>query len=229
MNISYERIAEVNKGITYTNVKGKNYAEVGQRVQAFRNLIPNGYITTEIISLEPGIVYMKAECGYYEDGRRVMLATGMAFERQDASNVNKTSYIENCETSAIGRALGFLGLGSESSIASVEELTQAIQTQNAIQQGIIPEPTATVAPVDKVPEIVPVMTYLANECDELRKARKLSKAENKAIWNKQIEVLRAAKLIPEKALSGFTQDEAELMVSLMYKRFETTGTELLPA
>jgi hypothetical protein len=227
MNISYERITEVNKGINYTQVKGKNYAEVAQRVQAFRNLIPGGYITTEIIKFEPGVVYMKAECGYYENGQKVMLATGMAFERQDASNVNKTSYIENCETSAIGRALGFIGLGSEASICSVEELTQALNTQNAIAQGIIPE-SATVTPVDKVPDIIPVMTYLANECEELRKARNLTKAENKALWNKQIEVLRANKIIPDKALSSYTQKEAETMVAFMYSRFETTGTELLP-
>ena len=160
--LNYERIAEVNKNIKYTDVRGKNYAEVAQRVQAFRNLIPDGYITTEIIRFEPGIVYMKAEAGYYaEDGRRVMLATGLAFERQDASNINKTSFIENCETSAIGRALGFIGLGSEKSIASAEEVANAIETQGMIENGTIPDPTMPQNPpvnvnVTKVPSVPPV-------------------------------------------------------------------------
>lgn len=141
MNIKYENIVDANKGIEYTDVRGKNYAEVAQRVQAFRKLIPGGYITTDIISNENGVVYMKAEAGYYENGQRVMLATGLAFERQDASNINKTSYIENCETSAVGRALGFIGFGSEKSIASAEEVDNAIKTQEAIQSGVIADPT----------------------------------------------------------------------------------------
>ena len=59
MDIKYERIVEVNKGVTYTNVKGKNYAEVAQKVQAFRNLIPGGFITSEIIRFESIFKYTK--------------------------------------------------------------------------------------------------------------------------------------------------------------------------
>lgn len=240
MNISYEKIVEVNKGVTYTNVKGKNYAEVAQKVQAFRNLIPDGYITTEIIRFDPGVVYMKAEAGYYENGQRVMLSTGMAFERQDASNVNKTSFIENCETSAVGRALAFIGLGSESSICSVEELTNAIQTQNAIAQGKIPEvPGATVEHSDKLPEnppqnppqnppdtVPPVLEYLAKERESLRVTREVSKAENNAIWKAQISALTAAGLAPDKPLTAFTMDEAKALIEAMYANFTPTGTVL---
>lgn len=233
MDISYERIAEVNKLINYTPVHGKNYAEVPQKVQAFRNLFPMGYITTEIIRFDPGVVYMKAEAGVYEDGKRVVLATGMAFERQDASNINKTSFIENCETSAIGRALSFLGLGSESSICSVEELTQAIETQNAIQQGKIPEipNTGTVETAPRIPEqpqdVNPVLEYLAKERETLMTARGISKAENATIWTKQVAALKAAGLIPNKPLSTYSQDDATRMVQFMYSKFTQTGTELM--
>ena len=245
----YSQIVEVNKGVTYTAVKGKNYAEVAQRVQAFRKLIPGGYITTDILKIENGVVYMKAEAGYYaEDGRRVMLATGLAFERQDASNINKTSFIENCETSAIGRALGFIGLGSEKSIASAEEVTHAIETQEAIENGTIPDPSAHAEPpadvtVNKVPSVPPkapetppkapeapsnpVLEYLAKEREGLMEARRISKAENAALWSKQIVVLTAAGLIPNKKLSSFTMKEAEEMVQYMYCKFAPTGTELI--
>ena len=249
MNISYDRIAELNKKIKYTDVRGKNYAEVTQRVQAFRNLIPDGYITTDILKMDSGIVFMKAEVGYYaEDGRRVMLSTGLAFERQDASRINNTSFIENCETSAIGRALGFIGLGSESSIASAEELQNAIATQEAIENGTISaelptqEAPATVSTVPEIPPVNnhpvqnppantppvnPVLTYLSAEREELRKARKITAQENTAIWNKQIAVLRANNKIPQKALSSYTQKEAEELVNYMYTLFTEKGTELM--
>ena len=254
MEIKYESIVEANKGIAYTDVRGKNYAEVAQRVQAFRKLIPGGFILTHIISNEGGIVYMRSEAGYYaEDGRKVLLAVGHAFERQDASNINKTSYIENCETSAIGRCLGFIGLGSEKSIASAEEVNNAINTQEAIESGKIPDPTKPVTPpaadVSKVPSVPPisqnnapanqtpppapekplnpVLEYLANERANLRTARKIGVGENKALWNKQVEVLKAAGLAPNKPLSDFTMEEAETLVNNMYTRFAPTGAELM--
>ena len=244
MNISYDRIAELNKKIKYTDVRGKNYAEVTQRVQAFRNLIPDGYITTDILKMDSGIVFMKAEVGYYaEDGRRVMLSTGLAFERQDASRINNTSFIENCETSAIGRALGFMGLGSESSIASAEELQNAIATQEAIENGTISaelptqEAPATVSTVPEIPPVNnppantppvnPVLAYLSKERENLRAARKITAQENTAIWNKQIAVLRENNKIPKKALSSYTQNEAENLVNYMYTLFTEKGTELI--
>lgn len=247
MEIKYEKIVDANKGISYTDVRGKNYAEVAQRVQAFRKLIPGGYITTNIISNDNGIVYMKAEAGYYENGQRVMLATGYAFERQDASNLNKTSFIENCETSAVGRALGFIGLGSEKSIASAEEVDNAIKTQEAIASGELPDPAKTrkakapkpaerPAQQDKPAEVTvaatlpnpenPVATYLSNERKNLMKARGISEAENKELWTKQLAVLRANKMIPDKALSAYNMTEAQGLVSKMYTCFDPTGTEL---
>ena len=249
MKLDYTKIAEVNKGIAYTDVRGKNYAEVAQRVQAFRKLIPDGYITTDILKMEDGIVYMKAEAGYYENGQRVMLATGYAFERQDASNINKTSYIENCETSAVGRALGFLGLGSEKSICSREELENAVMTQEAIESGKIPDPAKRAKPKaevttsarlpaaktqqepEKKPEKPakpsnPVLDYLAREREDLRIVRELTAAENNAIWKQQLAVLAKAGLIPNKAFSEYSMEEAKDVIRLMYGRFDPKGVEL---
>ena len=142
MNVNYEDIKGVNERLTYTMIHNKNYAEVAQKIQGFRSILPGGFILPEIIKHENGVVYMKAEAGYYaEDGRKVVLAVGHAFERQDASNINKTSYIENCETSAIGRALSFIGIGSEQGVASTEEVNHAIETQKAIEEGRLADPT----------------------------------------------------------------------------------------
>lgn len=124
--IDFNRIAEVNKTIRTTAIKGKDYAEVNQRVKAFRMLYPEGSITTDILSIADGICVIKATVTN-ADG--CVLATGIAYEKEGSSNINRTSYIENCETSAVGRALGFCGIGIDTSIASYEEVATAIHQQ----------------------------------------------------------------------------------------------------
>ena len=124
--ITYEDIKKVNETMRTTPIGDKNYAEVPQRIKAFRMLYPQGYIKSEILSIENGVVIMKAEVGYYdENGNAVMLGTGTAYEKENSGFINKTSYLENCETSAIGRALGMMGLGIDVSIASYEEVSNA--------------------------------------------------------------------------------------------------------
>lgn len=86
-----------------------------------------GCIMTEILSNEDGVVVMKATC--YSDSNTV-LSTGTAYEKEGSSYINKTSYIENCETSAVGRALGFAGFGIDASIASAEEIMNSLYQQS---------------------------------------------------------------------------------------------------
>ena len=124
--MTYEQIVKANELIKTTDVKGKEYAEVNQRIQAFRSLLPNGSIETEIISVENGVVIMKAVVRN-EEGN--VLGIGHAYEKENSTFINKTSYIENCETSAVGRALGMCGFGIETSIASYEEVANAIKNQ----------------------------------------------------------------------------------------------------
>lgn len=124
---TFEQIAKANEAIKTTDIKGKDYAEVNQRIKAFRMVHPNGAITTDIISLENGVVTMKATI--YDDELRV-IGTGTAQEKESSSFINKTSFIENCETSAVGRALGMCGFGIDVSIASYEEVANAIENQN---------------------------------------------------------------------------------------------------
>ena len=126
--IKYTDIAKANETIKTTNIKGKEYAEVNQRIKAFRMVHPNGTITTEIISIENGVVLMKASVND-DEGR--LIGTGYAYEKEKGSFINQTSYIENCETSAVGRALGMCGFGIDTSVASAEEVQNAINNQKA--------------------------------------------------------------------------------------------------
>ena len=139
--IDYEDIRTANETIRTTTIEKQNkktgevtkkeYAEVNQRVKAFRMLYPEGSIVTELLSNENGVCIFKAtvlDCD-------LVLATGTAYEKEGSSFINSTSYIENCETSAVGRALGFAGIGIDTSIASAEEVQNA-QIQQAAQEKI---------------------------------------------------------------------------------------------
>lgn len=125
--ITKEGLNKVNKTVRTTDVKGKPYVEVNERIKAFRELCPGGSITTEILSMADGIVTMKTTiCD--EEGN--ILATGLAQEKESNGYINKTSYIENCETSAVGRAIGMVGIGIDGSVASKEEVETAILNQD---------------------------------------------------------------------------------------------------
>lgn len=124
-------IQAANAEIVLTPIRGKNYAEVAQRVAAFRKVYPNGSIETNIDKLEGGLCVMTARIS---DGE-ILLATGHAYEKETSSQVNKTSYIENCETSAVGRALGFCGFGVATNVASKEEVENADAQQEEAKKS----------------------------------------------------------------------------------------------
>lgn len=128
--VKYEDIKKANESIQTTAIKGKDYAEVNQRIKAFRMVYPDGFISTEMLQNENGVCIFRAEVGYQADnGDGNVLGVGTAYEKEGSSFINKTSYIENCETSAVGRALGMAGFGIDTSVASFEEVKTAIANQ----------------------------------------------------------------------------------------------------
>lgn len=124
--ITFADIQKANETIKTTDIKGKEYAEVNQRIKAYRMVYPNGTIRTKLAKLENGICVFMAEVTN-NDGD--VIATGTAYEKENSTFINKTSYIENCETSAVGRALGMAGFGIDTSVASAEEVQNAIENQ----------------------------------------------------------------------------------------------------
>ena len=112
-------------------IKGKDYVMVNERIKAFRNNFKGFSLETEIIDITSESCTMRAVVRD-ETGR--IIATGTAQERKQSSNINNTSYVENCETSAWGRALGNLGIGVDTSICSAEELSFALTNQKATEE-----------------------------------------------------------------------------------------------
>jgi deoxycytidylate deaminase len=120
-------LADASKG--EVNIHGKIYLTVARRIDDFRKAHPDYSIVTHILHADYDYVQVRAEIAN-EQGR--VIATGIAEEVRKASNINKTSAVENAETSAVGRALAFLGMGG-TEIASANEVADAISQQKSDQ------------------------------------------------------------------------------------------------
>lgn len=108
------------------NIHGKEYQTVAYRVGKFREIHGLDYcLTTEIVSRDADCVVMKATITNQE-GK--VVATGHSEEYRNASQINRTSALENAETSAIGRALAALGMGG-TEFATADEVANAIHQQ----------------------------------------------------------------------------------------------------
>jgi hypothetical protein len=108
------------------DVKGKNYVMVNERLKYFREHFEGYALISDIIEITPDRVCILAKI---LDGNGSVKATGIAFEEKQSSYINKTSYIENCETSAWGRALANFGIGIDENVSSADEVAHAIEIQ----------------------------------------------------------------------------------------------------
>ena len=107
-------------------IHGKEYKTVALRIQEFREKHPDFAIQTELVEANDMLVIVKATIACAGQ----VIATGYAEEVRTASKINRTSALENAETSAVGRALAFFGLGG-SEIASADEVANAITQQSS--------------------------------------------------------------------------------------------------
>lgn len=112
------------------NIRGKEYQTVALRVQLFREKHPEHGLSTEIVYCDAECVRMKA---LITDASGRVIATGHSEEYRKSSQINRTSALENAETSAIGRALAAFGMGG-TEFASANEVENAIHQQGR-QEG----------------------------------------------------------------------------------------------
>jgi len=151
-----------NAKIKTTNIKGKQYAEVHERIKHFRgepNYASLG-INTEVLEWDKDKEEIVIRATIYDTSSDIggILASGIAHERRDDKNsfVNKTSYVENAETSAIGRALACMGIGIEDAYASAFEVANAIAQQDGKKKDHLkvvetPKESAKTDSIDSIP------------------------------------------------------------------------------
>ena len=116
------------------NIKGKNYVEVNERLKYFREHFKGYSLLSEIVELNDERIVIKARILSPD---LIEVANGLAYELAGSSFINKTSYIENCETSAWGRALANFGIGLDNSVASADEVSQAIELQDMEKTALL--------------------------------------------------------------------------------------------
>ena len=115
------------------NIKGKEYVEVNERLKYFRENHPNYALTTDIIQCTEEHCVIKATISHGGE----IIATGHAHEVKSANFINKTSFVEVCETSAWGRALANFGIGIDSQVASAHEVANAIAQTSLPKKKVV--------------------------------------------------------------------------------------------
>ena len=136
----------------FTDIRGKKYETVASRLHRFRFAHPMMSLVSDIISLDESSIVIRA--AIMDDEGRVV-ATGHAEENRGQGMINKTSALENGETSAWGRCLSNFGFDASGNIASADEV------ENAIAQQDTPAPKA--AAPKPVAKPVSSQTALAND------------------------------------------------------------------
>lgn len=138
------------------NIKGKEYVTVNERLKEFRKTHKDYSLVTEIIELGADFCTMKASV---IDDKGVIRATGYAREVIAKSPINKFAYVENCETSAIGRALGNFGIGIDEAVCTADELVmklsqgQETTAKNDFEASAKAEKSAKTKALNKLSEI----------------------------------------------------------------------------
>lgn len=168
------------------DIKGKKYSTVDSRVEFFREKYPNWTLETDfpILDIERGFCVCRV---IIKDENGRIMADGFAHEWQSkpGSLVNKTSYIENAQTSAVGRALGFIGIGINGmGIATAEEVQLAIDHQ-ASNDYQVTDQTINDVVGDEIPEI-PLKSGISSECQrEINDTQTL--VDLKAVYDKYVD------------------------------------------
>jgi hypothetical protein len=186
-------------------IKGKDYVEVNTRIQYFRSSPQyRGWsLTSEFIEISNERAVIKALIKDHQDR---LIASGLAYEKADSTYINKTSYIENCETSAWGRALGNLGIGIDTSVASFEEVSNASDQQEK-KRGRPSKITAKQISAGQISELLHRFQSLIPDIDPKR----LNKMLNTKFSVERIEELSEAQFeeITEKLKEKQKEKEKE--------------------
>jgi hypothetical protein len=172
-----------------TNIRGKQYVEVNERIKFFRQeqQYKNWTIATDFPMLDDKTCVCKCTIAN-EQGR--VVAVGHAHEERGSSNINKTSYVENCETSAVGRSLAMLGIGIDTSIASANEVEEAIAKQQELVDNPVVQKLAKAldAPVENIMD--KAVGYIKSQSDKKKAFQAITKKYGEQLTEKQVAGLQ---------------------------------------
>ena len=159
-------VADLNKSHGVTQRGGKQYTEVAKRVEAFRMVFGGEYgIDTEIQICNDERVIIKATISDKDD---FIVGSGLAEEIRNSSQITRTSAVEVCETSAIGRALASMGMHG-GQYASANEMDGVKRKEAAIKASeAAPKPTGGPKMEMPLEDRVDAMLQFYENCDNQR-------------------------------------------------------------
>ena len=168
----------------------QDYVTVAERIEKFYAKHPEGRLVTQIIEhdVERGFILMRAEVYRNPDDAQPS-ATGHAYEYRDAGYVQKTSYIEVCETSACGRALALCGFEVKRGIASREEMDKQARMSQSIRDKAVTAAKEVATLVEKPDRPAAPAPPVAAKPAPARAERPVSETQKEEILN----LLEAAK------------------------------------
>jgi hypothetical protein len=138
------------------NIHGKLYITVAERLAAFHEAHKDAAIETMIEFVDGKTVRVRAKV-WPNHKEQTRFATGHAEEVRGSTTINKTSAVENAETSAVGRALANLGIAIEQGIASADEVEGAKN-----REAFLTEPTIVDLPEE--PTRMPKVMKTCSKC-----------------------------------------------------------------
>lgn len=153
-------------------IKGKDYVLVSDRILAFNEMYEKASIITSYDYLpELSMFVVKAEITCDKG-----TFTGLSQAVVGDGYINKTSALENAETSAVGRALGMMGIGVLDSVASIDEINKA--SYNEIKKpanyiGLLRTKLKEAKTLDEALEILEVKTGVGIPRDNKTKLEEL--------------------------------------------------------
>jgi len=167
-----------------TKIKGKEYVEVNERIKFFRqeDKYSGWGIRTEFPVLDSE--HCVCLCTI-TDTNGFIVAQGHAHEEKGSNMINKTSFIENCETSAVGRALGIMGIGIDTSIASANEVSDAIAKQGMIDKV---QKTFDTEPPKDIMQLS--IDYIKTQKDKKKAFTTIMKKYEQSLTEKQVEAIK---------------------------------------
>ena len=170
------------------DIKGKEYVLVSDRIIYFNEKYPEGCIKTKLIT-DPGAdtVFVKAAV-YPDSGKQLRYFTGYSQAKWGEGYINKTSALENAETSAVGRALAFMGIGVIDSVASLDEMNKTTHNQPVTPQKaeteVVQSPRSE---IPATPKQIKMIHSLISQADELNPEKTKEEIEAELKKNRGIE------------------------------------------
>ena len=191
-------VADLNKSHGVMQRGGKQYTEVAKRVEAFRTVFGGEYgIDTEILICNEERVIIKATIC---DSNDFIVGSGLAEEIRGSSHITKTSAVEVCETSAIGRALASMGMHG-GQYASANEMEGVKRKEQAIKAS----EAAPKMELDLASRVDAALTFYEN-CDAQRFA------SNESRYKKLINSPDLSEPQYEQLVEAHDKRKTELMV-----------------